>query len=103
MAETSTTFPQVSCTLEEARAAFGGQVIIWGGVPSVILEDMFSDDAFEAYMRGLFRTVAPGDAFILGVADKVMPNARLDRLERITEMVEAWGTCPVDPGRIGEG
>jgi hypothetical protein len=100
MAETFTTAPQVRCTLEEARRAWGTSVIIWGGVPSVILEDAYSDDVFEAHMREVFRTVAPGEAFILGVADNVMPNARLDRLERITEMVEAWADCPIDPARI---
>jgi uroporphyrinogen-III decarboxylase len=100
MAETFTTTPQASCTLEEARETWGNDVIIWGAVPSVILEDTYSDEAFEAYMKEIFRTVAPGDAFILGVADNVMPNARLDRLERITEMVETWGHYPIDPSKI---
>ncbi|MDP6779894.1 MAG: uroporphyrinogen decarboxylase family protein [Candidatus Latescibacteria bacterium] len=100
LADTFTTAPQVSCTLEEAREAWGTDVIIWGAVPSVILEDAFSDDAFEATMRGVFRTAAPGDAFVLGVADNVMPNARVDRLERITEMVEKWGDFPIDPAAI---
>lgn len=95
MAETFTTAPMVTCTLSEARAAWGTEVIIWGGVPSVILEDQFPDAEFEAYMKDLFRTVAPGDAFILGVADNVMPRARLDRLLRITEMAATWGRYPV--------
>jgi hypothetical protein len=100
MVETFTTAPQVSCTLAEARQAWGTDMIIWGAVPSIILEDTFSDEEFEAYMREVFRTVAPGDAFILGVADNVMPAARLDRLERITEMTEAWGRYPIDLGKI---
>ncbi|MFQ5809116.1 MAG: uroporphyrinogen decarboxylase family protein [Armatimonadota bacterium] len=101
MAETFTTAPQVTCTLEEARRAWGTDVIIWGAVPSVVIEDAYSDEEFETYMRNVFRTVAPGDAFILGVADNVMPNARLDRLERITEMVEGWGDYPINPDRVG--
>jgi hypothetical protein len=100
MAETFTTAPQVTCTLEEARRVWRTDVIIWGAVPSVILESAFADEEFEAYMRDVFRTVAPGDAFILGVADNVMPNALLDRLERITDMVEEWGEYPIDPGKI---
>lgn len=100
MAETFTTDPIVNCTLEQAREEWGTSVIIWGAVPSVILEDSFSDEDFEAYMRRLFRAVAPGDAFILGVADNIMPAARLDRLERIAEMVEMWGNCPIDPSSI---
>jgi uroporphyrinogen-III decarboxylase len=100
MVETFTTAPQVTCTLEEARRAWGNRVIIWGGVPSVILEPAYSEEAFESYLRGIFRAVVPGDAFILGVADNIMPGALLERLERIAEMVEAWGACPLDPERI---
>lgn len=48
MAETFTTAPQVTCTLEEARRAWGTAVIIWGGVPSVIIEDAYGDEEFEA-------------------------------------------------------
>lgn len=101
MVETFTTAPQVSCTLEEARRFWGGDMIIWGAVPSVILEPAYTEAQFEAYLRGIFRTVAPGDAFILGVADNVMPGALLGRLERIGEMVAEWGEYPVDAARIG--
>lgn len=100
MVETFTTAPQVSCTLEEARRFWGNEMIIWGAVPSVILEETYSEAQFEAYLRGVFRTVAPGDAFILGVADNVMPGALLSRLERIGEMVAEWGAYPIDAGCI---
>jgi len=100
MAETFTTAPQVTCTLEEARRAWEDRVIIWGAVPSVMLEPAYSEEVFETYMRQLFRTIAPGDAFILGVSDNIMPAALLGRLRRIAEMVEEWGTYPIDPARI---
>jgi hypothetical protein len=101
MAETFTTHPQVSCTLEEARQAWGRQVIIWGGVASVLLdESTYSEAQFEQYMRQIFRTVAPGDAFILSVSDMVMPGMKVDRLKRITQMVEEWGDYPIDPARV---
>ncbi|MCC7264284.1 MAG: hypothetical protein IT369_17375 [Candidatus Latescibacteria bacterium] len=100
MVETFTTAPQVSCTLEEARRFWGREMIIWGAVPSVLLEPTYTEAQFEAYLRGIFRTVAPGDAFILGVADNVMPDALLSRLIRIGEMVEEWGAYPVDAARI---
>jgi uroporphyrinogen-III decarboxylase len=95
MAETFTTDPMVSCTLEEARVAWGNDVIIWGGVPSIILEPTFSDQEFEAFMDHLFKVVAPGNAFILGVADNVMPAALIDRIDRITEMVDKRGWYPI--------
>jgi len=100
MVETFTTEPQARCTLEQARKAWDTRMIIWGAVPSVILEPTYSEKEFEAYMRQIFRTVAPGDAFILGVADNIMPGSLLQRLERINEMVQEWGDYPIDPDRI---
>jgi hypothetical protein len=97
MAECFCTAPMVGVTLEEARAAWGTQKIIWGGVPSVVLEEAFPEEEFEEYMRGVFRAIAPGDAFILGVADNVMPMSIIDRVERISELVEQHGAYPVQP------
>jgi uroporphyrinogen-III decarboxylase len=91
MAECFATYPMVKTTLEEARATWEDRVIIWGGVPSVILEDTYSEEQFEAHMRDLFRTIGSGEAFILGVADNVMPGAKIERLRRITHMVEEFG------------
>jgi hypothetical protein len=52
-------------------------------------------------MRQVFRTIAPGDALILGVADNIMPGSLLERLERIAEMVAEWGNYPIDADHIG--
>jgi hypothetical protein len=57
-----------------------------------------SEAEFEAHMRGLFREIAPGDRFILGVSDMVPPDATWERLVRIAEMVEAWGRLPLGGG-----
>ena len=91
MVECFATHPMVKTTMEEARATWEDRVIIWGGVPSVILEDTYSEEQFEAYMQGLFRSIGSGEAFILGVADNVMPGAKIERLRRITHMVEEFG------------
>jgi hypothetical protein len=97
MAECMATAPLTNVTLEEARLAWGNDVIIFGGVPSVILEeDFMTDEEFEKYMLEVFRTIAPGNAFILGVSDNVMPSAKIERVERISEMIEEHGQYPVD-------
>jgi hypothetical protein len=70
-------------------------MIIWGGVPSTILEDLVSDEEFEEYMVDLFRTIAPGDAFILGVADNVTGPSKLSRVIRVGELVEEYGKYPI--------
>jgi hypothetical protein len=47
-------------------------------------------------MRDLFRTIAPGKAFVLGVADMLMPATKWERFERVSAMVEEWGAFPID-------
>jgi uroporphyrinogen-III decarboxylase len=95
MAECFVTAPMVRVTMEQARAAFGSRVIIWGGIPSVLLCDPVTDEEFETFMDHLLRTIAPGDAFVLGVADNVMPEAKIERVERVSEMVREYGEYPM--------
>jgi hypothetical protein len=78
------------------KKAFKGKVTIFGGIPSVILlEESMPDDVFEAFMKNLFREIAPGDRFILGISDTTPPDAKFERLLRITEMTEEWGKLPM--------
>ena len=95
MAECFVTAPMVPVTMAQARAVLGREVIIWGGIPSVMLCEPVSDEQFAAYMHDLFRTIAPGDAFILGVADNVMAEAKLERIEQVSEMVQMVGQVPI--------
>lgn len=88
--------PMVQCSLGAMRRAFGGRISIFGGVPSVaLLEEAMTEEEFEAHMRGLFREIAPGDRFILGVSDNVPPDAKWERLVRLAEMAEQWGALPL--------
>jgi uroporphyrinogen-III decarboxylase len=89
------TAPMVPVTLERAREVFGTNVVIWGGIPSVMLCDPFTGAEFQDYMHALFRTIAPGDAYILGVADNVMPEAKIERIKLVGKMVEQYGAYPV--------
>jgi uroporphyrinogen-III decarboxylase len=106
MVECFVTDPMVPTTMAETRDAWGDRVIIWGGVPSAILEEPYTEAQFEAFMEELFRILAPGKgaaptplrgappppAFILGVADNVMPESKIERIRRITHMVEEWAS-----------
>ena len=95
MHECFVTAPMVPITLAEARKSLGDDITIFGGVPSVILESSISDEKFEEYMQEIFDAVAPGDRFILGIADNMMPTSMLSRVKRIGEMVEEQGNYPI--------
>ncbi len=89
------TAPMVPLTLEQTRRAFGDRVILWGGIPSVILSPSWPEESFRAYVRRVLEVVAPGEAFILGVADNVMPDSLIERVAWIVELLEAEGACPL--------
>jgi len=95
MAECFVTAPMVPVTIDQARLAWGKDVIIWGGIPSILLCDQFGENEFDSYLHNLFDAIAPGNAFILGVADNVMPEAIFERMIRVGEMVEQYGKYPV--------
>ena len=96
MQECFATAPLVTTTLKEAREAWGTDMIIFGGIPSTIMEeDFYTDEEFEEYMVDLFRTIAPGDAFILGVADNVTAMGKIERVAKVTELVEEYGKYPI--------
>jgi hypothetical protein len=64
----------------------------------VILEDTTPEEEFEDYVRDVFRVIAPGDAMILGIADNAMPRTIIERVEKISRMVEAYGNYPIPVG-----
>ncbi|MBU1206539.1 MAG: hypothetical protein KKH04_06380 [Proteobacteria bacterium] len=88
--------PMTKVTISEVKKAFKGKVTIFGGVPSVaLLEQSMSDEQFERFMENLFREIVPGDRFILGISDTTPPDAKFERLSRITEIVQEWGKLPM--------
>jgi hypothetical protein len=87
--ESISPFPLTSCTFDEAWAAWRGGPLIWGGIPSPLLEEeRTSDTQFEAFMAHLLATVGAGP-IILGIGDLVMGNNSIARVRRIAEMVAA--------------
>ena len=95
MHECYVTAPMVPITLAEARKALGDDVVIFGGVPSVILEEAVPEEQFEEYMDEIFAAVAPGDRFILGIADNMMPTSLVSRVKKIGKMVQERGSYPI--------
>lgn len=82
--------PMTRLSLPELRAGFG-DVTVWGGIPSVaLLPTSMDDDAFSAYLDELVAGVGDGRRLILGVSDNVPPDADLERLDRIGQILSTW-------------
>jgi len=95
MVECFVTAPMVPVTLAQARQAWGDRMIIWGGVPSVLLSPDVPEEQFQNYMVSLFHAIAPGSAFILGIADNATPDSMIERVAWISDFVEKWGWYPI--------
>lgn len=83
--------PLTSCTFAEAWQAWQGGPLIWGGIPSPILEEATSQADFEATMQRLFETI--DRPVILGVVDLLMVHNLIERVEAVASWVEN-GTMP---------
>jgi len=91
IAECFTPYPATKVTLADARKIWRDKVTIWGGIPLSMLCRNVSDKQFENYMVNLFKEISPGDHFILGMGDNTPIDAKFERLNKITEMVDTYG------------
>ena len=92
--ESISPFPLTPCTFDEVWTAWRGGPLIWGGIPSPLLEEDRTDEAsFREFVAHLLATVGaePSGAarIILGVGDLVMGNNSIERVKYIAEQVEA--------------
>jgi hypothetical protein len=81
--------PLTDCTFDEAWQAWQHGPLIWGGIPSPILEETTRQADFIAYMQQLF--AALDRPVILGVVDLFMVHNSIQRLETIAKWASGGG------------
>ena len=79
--------PLTECTFEEAWETWQHGPLIWGGVPSPILEKRTSESEFRDYIHRLLEIIENRN-IILGVGDMVLGNNLIERVEYIAKEVE---------------
>ncbi len=89
--ESFTPQPLTELPFEEAWEKWRNGPIIWGGIPSSLLEERTAQPVFEAFVDNLLATVGKGP-IIIGVGDMVLDNNQIDRVKYIAEKVEAHET-----------
>jgi hypothetical protein len=97
MVECFLTAPMARVTLAEARRAWGDRMVIWGGLPSNLFSAAFSEEEFRGFLEQVFDIIAPGRAFVLGIADNAMPDSIIQRIEYVGQRAAARGNFPVRP------
>jgi uroporphyrinogen-III decarboxylase len=97
--ESVSPYPLSGCTLEEIWSAWPDGPIIWGGIPSPILEAGMSEFDFRQWVERFFQVIGqagePGAAGghclpILGVVDLFMHHNSIERVRSIAQHVERF-------------
>ncbi len=86
--ESFTPQPLTELEFEKAWEKWRNGPLIWGGIPSSILEERTPQQAFEKFVDNLLRTVGR-DPIILGVGDMVLDNNLIERVKYIGDQVAA--------------
>ena len=86
--ESFTPAPVTDCTFEEAWQAWENGPLIWGGIPSYFLEARLPEPEFKERMERLLELVQDRP-IILGIADALMSDNEVERVQWIAGRVEA--------------
>jgi len=93
--EAVTPAPQTRVPMKEFREQFGGNVTIWGGIPSILFEPMYRDKDFDDFIKNMFKEMAPGSRFIVGMGDNLPFDGSIDRVGRVAELIDKYGKLPI--------
>jgi uroporphyrinogen-III decarboxylase len=83
------TYPMVSVTMDETLERVGDKMVIWGGIPSTLLvTHAYSQQFFLDYIDNFFKVLdryKGKSRVVVAVADNVVPEADIERVEIIAE------------------
>jgi uroporphyrinogen-III decarboxylase len=66
--------------------------ILWGGIPGVYFTNHVSDEEFDRHVIETLKIMGQEPRYVLGVADQVPPDGLENRVARVAELVEHYGT-----------
>ncbi len=88
------TSPMVSVTMDETLERIGDRMVVWGGIPSTVLVPAaVSYETFSDYLDYFFTTLERykgRSRVIVAIGDNVVAEADIDRVEKISEMVDRF-------------
>jgi hypothetical protein len=78
--------PLTTATFADVNKDWRGKPLVWGAIPTPILEENTSEPEFQAYIDGLFRDI--DQPLILGLVDLFLRHNSIERVESIAHRVE---------------
>lgn len=84
--------PMTTLSLKETREVLGGEVAIFGGLPSIcVLKESMNDYDFEKLLDETLEDIGSGRRVVLSLSDTTPPAAQLDRIWAIRRKAEEFG------------
>lgn len=91
IADAFTPPPVTSVDVREALESWEDEVLVFGGIPSMMFAPAVSDAEFEAYVVGLLRSIRPSDHFVLGFGDMIAMEADFQRVKLMSRLYAEYG------------
>lgn len=90
--ESITPGPVGDVEIEELRAvAANPKTIIWGGIPGAMFAEPWTADDIRAHTKRLLDAFWPEGRLIVGSADQIPPDGKLDFCRIIADSIEKYG------------
>ncbi len=92
--EALTPAPVGDVPIDHIRAMCGSErLVLWGGVPGALFAPPFEWEDMETHVKALLRTWE-GERFVVGVADQVPPDGRIEWCRSITQLIDELYSGP---------
>ena len=89
--EAMTPKPAGDLSLDEIDDYVTSDSVIWGGIPGVLFTPSCSDEDFEEFVIKVIRKMTTRPGYVLGIADQIPPDGIIERVKKVTELVEKYG------------
>lgn len=88
-AEGLTPYPIGDAKPSELRPLTNSEMVLWGGIPSPMFMDSWKIEDFEKYVLSYIEVMKENNKFVIGVGDQVPPNANLERVKLVSEIIKS--------------
>ncbi len=87
--ESFTPAPVGNLDVTEVRAMVEPDTVLWGGLPGALFSPLYTDAFFDAHVHAVLDVMTTQPGFVLGCADQVPPDGLVERVRRVSEIVES--------------
>lgn len=90
--EAMTPEPVGDLKVSEFRDYVKNDTVCWGGIPGLLFTPLISNEDFEKFVTEVIKIMVREPRYVLGIADQLPPNGIVDRVKRVSDLVEKYGS-----------